>query len=133
MSEKGGVSIPVFECLFNGSESITSFTKEFDRSLYEALPHLYVVCIAKNTGKLKQLVGGFFIKTSYHHNDGYEFTAALHTALITSDTLRQFDSPEYSLLPARLGVLGAEPLSEGEMLKIFSQQYLKFNTAAGNA
>ncbi|MBA1290578.1 hypothetical protein [Pseudomonas japonica] len=133
MSERGGVSIPVFECLFNGSESITSFTKEFDRTLYEALPHLYVVCISKNKGKLKQLVGGFFIKTSYHHDDGHDFTAALHAALMTSDTLRRFDGPEYSLLPARLGVLGADPLSEGEMLRIFGQQYLKYNTAAGNA
>ncbi|UXZ97206.1 hypothetical protein K3169_04685 [Pseudomonas phytophila] len=128
MSKKGGVSIPVFECLFNGSHSITSFTRSFDQALYEHLPHLYVVCLSKSKGKQRQLVGGFFIKTSYTHEDGADFQNALEQAVHTSQNLAKFTGPKFSMLPARLGIQGSEPLSEDEMLKIFSTQYLKFST-----
>lgn len=129
MQKKGGVSIPVFECFFNGSDSITSFTRNFDQNLYERLPHLYVVCISKNKAKQRQLVGGFFIKTSYTHDDGADFQGALEQALLTSQNLSKFTGPEFSMLPARLGIRGTEPLSEAEMLRILSIQYLKFSTA----
>lgn len=129
MAKQGGVSIPVFECLFNGGSSITSFTRDFDRALYEQLPHLYVVCISKNKFNQRQLVGGFFIKTSYTHDDGGDFQEALEMALRTSQNLANFLGPEFSMFPARLGVRGSEPLSEEDMLSIFSTQYLKFSSA----
>lgn len=132
MFKKGGVSIPVFECLFNGSDSITSFTRSFNQALYEHLPNLYVVCLSKQKGRQRQLVGGFFIKTSYTHEDGADFQDALEQAVHTSQNLAKFTGPNFSLLPARLGIQGSEPLTEAEMLKILSTQYLKFSTA-GNA
>lgn len=129
MSLKGGVSIPVFECLFNGPASITSFTRSFDQALYELLPNLYVVCIAKGSDERRKLIGGFFIKTSYHHSDGADFQDALNQAVYTSENLASFTGPEYALLPARLGIEGSEPLSEAEMLHILSTQYLKYSRA----
>lgn len=86
MPAKGGVSVPVFECIFNGATSITSYTRSFDQTLYELLDNLYVVLISKNTVK-REIVAGFFIKTSLTHNDGEDFQDVLEAALITSQNL----------------------------------------------
>jgi hypothetical protein len=51
--EKGGVTIPLFHCIFNGDESVTHFMREYDASLYQTLPHLYAVCIARTVNKTK--------------------------------------------------------------------------------
>jgi len=79
------------------------------------------------------LVGGFFVKTSYTHEDVAPFQNVLEGVIHTSQNLARFTGHKYSMLPAKLGVQGSEPLSEAEMLRILSNQYLKHSTATGNA
>jgi len=131
MKQKGGVTIPVFECIFHGSESIESFIREFDKALYEALPNLYVICVAQTHGRVKKIVAGFFIKTSYTHHDK-EFLSVMTAALNSSEKLHRFVGEHTSFLPARLGISGTSPLSEQEMLKIMMTQYVKY-AADGSA
>lgn len=126
MSKKGGVTIPIFDCIYNGAESITSFERDFDEKLYEILPNLYTVCIADNSQGSRNIVGGFFVKTSYTHNNK-EFEDSLHAAALSSPNLSQLLGPEVSFLPARLGVSGSAPLSEQEMLRVMITQFLKFS------
>ena len=47
-NEKGGVTLLLFHCYFNSSESLTHFMHDLDHSLYSELPYLYSVCIADN-------------------------------------------------------------------------------------
>lgn len=49
MNKKGGVTIPIFHCVFNGYESITSFMRDFDLSLYKELENLYAICFSNNS------------------------------------------------------------------------------------
>lgn len=131
MTKHGGVTIPIFHCVFNGHESITSFTREFDENMYRALPNLYAICLSDNSSAARKIVAGFFIKTSYTHQDP-EFLDAITAVAKSTKELSKFMEVKSSFLPARLGPTDSEPLSELEMLKIMSEQSLKFS-AAGNA
>lgn len=129
--EKGGVSIPVFDCVFNGGESITSFTREFDPNLYKILPNLYAVCVATSMHGQKKIAAGFFVKTSYHHDDP-EFLNILSFSLETSPNLARFHAPGTSFFPSKLGISGEEPLTEMEMLHTMMTLYIK-HSVGGHA
>ncbi len=126
MNKKGGVSIPIFECIFNQAGSFTSFERDFDENLYMVLPNLYAVCIKDKSHKPHIIIGGFFIKTSYTHKEK-EFLDSLHAVVETSPNLGHFLGPNITFLPARLGIKGSAPLSENEMLKVMLTQFLKFS------
>ncbi|MGB8011035.1 MAG: hypothetical protein WCF68_05440 [Terriglobales bacterium] len=123
--EKGGATIPLFHCFFDGDESITHFMDKFDPALYEALPYLYAVCIAKTTEKAKTVVAGFFIKTSYTHNDP-DFMDALNLAVAGTPALQALIGEGTSYLPARISIPGGPP-TEAEMLRVMFEQHLKFS------
>jgi len=131
MKQKGGVTIPVFDCIFHGAESIESFARDFDEELYAQLPNLYAICVAEKQGREKRIVAGFFVKTSYTHHDE-EFLSAITMALKSSEKLHKFAGPNSSFFPARLGVVGSSPLTETEMLKIMITQFLK-HSVGGSA
>lgn len=124
MEKKGSVTIPVFECIFRGSDSVVSFTREFDDAMYASLPNLYAVCVAETHGSVKKVVAGFLIKTTFTHHDD-DFRAALTATLTSSENLHGFAGPHTSFLPARLSMPDPSPLSEQEFLKIMINQYLK--------
>ena len=126
-NQKGGVTIPIFHCIFNGYESITSFMYDFDEELYASLPNLYAICISNNRGSTKNIIAGFFIKTSYTHEDS-EFLDALNAITKSNKKLAKKIDNNASYFPARLTISGSKPLSEDEMLQIISQQALKFST-----
>ncbi len=128
MMQKGGLTIAVMDAICNGHESITHFMHAFDEKLYECLPHVYAICIADNGQTPRKIVGGFFVKTSYHHNDT-GFHEALLGVMALSPHLNRFgEDRRYSLLPARVPVEAAEPLSEASMVFVLSQQALKHST-----
>lgn len=131
MNQKGGVTIPLFHCIFNGYDSITSFMRNYDEGLYKQLENIYAVCISDNRGPSKNIVAGFMIKTSYTHNDP-EFLDVITEVAQSAKELNPYIGRNTSFLPARLSVTGSPPLSESEMLHVMSQQFLKFS-AAGNA
>jgi len=131
MTKKGGVTIPVFDCIFHGVESIESFAREFDVGLYQTLPNLYGICLSDNSNGRRKIVAGFSVKTSYTHDDE-EFLPAITAAVVSSEKLRPFLGPQTTFLPARLGVVGSAPLSEQEMLRLMATQFLKY-AVGGNA
>jgi len=123
---KGGATISLFHCFFNGDESITHFMHEFDTAIYQELPNLYAVCIAKTTSKTKTVQAGFIVKTSYTHNDP-DFIDVLNLAVASEPTLKSLIGEGSTFLPARIAAAGDEPLSEAAMLKVMFEQHLKFS------
>jgi hypothetical protein len=122
-NQKGGLSVLLFHCLFNSNGSITHFMHDFDVELYQSLPNLYAVCISDTSSKQKKITVGFFIKTSYSHQDS-DFIGAL-TNVVSIDTgMKNLINERSSFLPARIGISGGHP-NEDEMLRTIVSQALK--------
>ena len=128
MAEKGGVTILLFHCFFNEHESITSFMHSYDNELYNILPNTYAVCVAYNSVLPRKIPAGFFVKTSYTHDDK-DFVNALFGLVATTNGLNGLSSKRISFLPARIGVDGPAPLTEREMLRIMATQNFKYSTS----
>lgn len=124
---KGGVTIPLFHCIFNGAESITHYLRDYDEGLYEALPNIFAICISNNKGSRRKIVAGFIVKTSYGANDA-EFLPALLGAAKSTAEINPLLTKSSSLLPAILRIPGTELPTENEMLQVMQQQFLKFST-----
>lgn len=128
MEQKGGVTIPVFDCIFDPTgQSIESFMRDYNEALYRSLPNLYAICITESGAGQRRIVAGFIVKTTYTHQEA-EFVLALSAALQSSEKLRKFYSPTTSFLPAKVGVPDPSPLSEQEMLRIMLTQFTKHAT-----
>ena len=127
-SQKGGLSVLLFHCFFNGSESITHYMHDLDLELYRSLPNLYAVCIAETSKNRKKLTAGFFIKTSYTHHDP-DFVTTLSNAVSIEPRLKGLINKHSTFLPARLGITGDTPPTETEMLKVMMTQALKHGVA----
>ncbi|MDX2503678.1 MAG: hypothetical protein QNL62_04265 [Gammaproteobacteria bacterium] len=125
------MTIPMFHCIFNGHESITSFIHDFDEKLYKSLPNLYAICISNNRGSTKNIVAGFFVKTSYTHEDS-EFLDAITAVTKSNKELAKTVGDNASFFTDRLTISGSKPLFDNEMLQVISQQALKFSVG-GNA
>ncbi len=129
-NKKGGLSVLLFHCFFNGNGSVTHFMHDFDVELYRSLPNLYAVCISDTSSNQKKITAGFFIKTSYSHQDG-DFIGALTNVVSTDTGMKNLINERSSFLPARVGISGAPP-SEDEMLRLIVNQALKHGIG-GNA
>jgi hypothetical protein len=127
MTIQGGVTIPLFQCVFNADGTMTHWVTSFERELYFALPHLYLVCLAEGVGRSRKLVGSLMVKTSLHHDEA-GFADAMNLAMAAFESLRTRVGKHTSLLPARIGLDG-EPPSEAEFLRLSMQQHLKFSSA----
>ncbi len=125
MSESGSVTAPLFHCVFNAGGSITHWAHSYERALYDALPHLYLVCLADNSTKPRQIVGAFMVKTSRHHDDA-SFEEVINIAMNYMQNLQQHRHAAISFLPARIGITG-EPPEEIDFLRLAMQQYTKFS------
>jgi len=132
MTDKGGVNLLLFHCVFNEFESITHYLHKFDTKLYEALPNLYAVCISHNTNSVKKVIGGFFVKTSYSHSDEKAFLDLCRGIFHQIKEFQDFTSSDVRFLPAKIGVPDNRPLTENEMARLISRQAIKFS-ALGNA
>ncbi len=126
MTDTGGITIPLFHCIFNNG-SITHYDREYDTDLYFSLPNLYAVCIADRKSGKRQLVAGFFVKTSYSHHDS-GFVPAIAAAAQSATELIPFLNEKISFLPARIQAPDSAPLSEYEMLDVMLKQYVKFSS-----
>jgi hypothetical protein len=122
-SQKGGVSVLLFHCLFNSNGSVTHFMHDLDVELYRSLPNLYAVCISDTSSKQK-ITAGFFIKTSYSHHDS-DFLGALTNVISMESGMRNLIHERSSCFPARIGISGDAPPSEDEMLRLIVGQALK--------
>jgi hypothetical protein len=125
-TKKGGLSICLFHCVFNGFESLTHFTTTHPQELYDLLPNIYAVCIADNSDGQKKIVAGFVIKTSYVADDE-DFLGSLQNTLSLYPELRSAtDGKDCSYLPAKIGLSDSKPLSEDELIRLMLQQQLKY-------
>jgi hypothetical protein len=122
--KQGGVTIPIFHCVFNNG-SITHYAHEFENALYEAIPNLYAVCVAQRARDgFRHVIAGFFIKTSFKH-DEEGFHDACKASIKTMKEVESIIDGEFSLLPALMTIKGPHPLTEEELLSIIFQQYFK--------
>lgn len=129
MSKQGGVTTPLFSCVFNLDGTITHHSHEAIPELLAQLENTYVVCVRDNAGSSPgMVVGGFIVKTSYHHGEE-EFLDALSGVLSQLPYLQEFVAPDTSLLPAKLGVAPGWVLSEDEMLQVLFKQYMRFSAS----
>ncbi|MGQ1270019.1 hypothetical protein ACT4XR_19970 (plasmid) [Acinetobacter baumannii] len=124
-SDRGGLTVLLFHCFFNGSESITHFTHDINLELYEGLPNLYSVCIADSSTSNKKVTAAVFIKTNLHHEDP-DFSTTLVNVLSINPDLHSHLNEKTKFLAARIKMDGP-PLSEREYLKISVTQYMKHN------
>ncbi|MAK31818.1 hypothetical protein [Acinetobacter sp.] len=124
-ADLGGVTLLTHYCLFNDSDSITHFSSDVDSELYQALPHLYAVCISDNSHANRKITAGFVVKTTYTHNDA-EFLDALTNIVVQKSELQPYFNDQVSFLPAKINVT-VQPLTEAEFLQVMQSQFLKFN------
>jgi hypothetical protein len=129
MDDKGGVAVPLNWCVFNGFDSVRHDTFSTDPELLRLLPHVYAICIARRDSDPKVIVGGFFVRTSYTHDD-VGFSEALGGAMAAVPAFQEFAPEAHSFLPARMRA--PLDITEDEMLKVLFSQKLKFTTG-GNA
>ena len=125
MVGKGGVAVPLNWCVFSGFDSILHDTFSAEPELLKQLHNVYAVCIARRNSNPKMIVGGFFVRTSYTHEDP-EFSDALANAMAAIPEFRKFAPELHSFLPAR--VRAPLDITEEEMLKLLWSQKLKFTT-----
>ena len=125
MAEKGGLAVPLNWCVFNGFESMLHDVFTTDPMLLKQLTNVYAVCIARRQTKPRLIVAGFFVRTSFSHEDN-EFAAALASAMDAVPEFRKFAPEEHSFLPAK--VQAPLDVTENEMLKVLMAQKLKFTT-----
>jgi hypothetical protein len=126
---KGGVTVPLNWCVFSGFDSLLHDTISTEPELLERLSNVYAVCIARRDSNPKEIVGGFFVRTFYTHDDP-EFPEALASAMAAIQEFQKFAPEAHSFLPAR--VKAPLDITEEEMLRILLSQKLKFTTG-GNA
>lgn len=119
-----------------GGESITSFETTHEPGMADTfwnLPdsNLYMVCLAKKRGELRDVKAGIAVLTSLTHHDR-EFQDAVMSLIRTNPVLKPIsEKSNMSLLPARLSVEGVIP-TEDELKRVFFKQYLK-HSSAGHA
>lgn len=85
-------------------------------------------CIADNNGAMKTIPAGFFIKTSYTHDDA-GFLDALAGVAETVFSPNLLSGWKASFLPARIGLPDDAPMTEQEMLRVIVQQCFKHTGA----
>lgn len=125
MVEKGGVTVPLNWCTFNGFDTVVHDTLKTDEGLLRKLPNAYAVCIAQRNSTPKVIVGGFFVRTTYTHHDT-EFPKALAEAMFAIPAFRSFAPQDHSFLPAKVNA--PIDVTEDEMIKLLLSQKLKFTT-----
>ncbi len=130
-NDQGGVTTPLFHCIFNGAESITGFMHETKDELVIILPHLYAVCLTNATRGSKQVVAGFVVKTSFTHYDA-GFLDALNGVVSATPSLNRLRDDQSTLLPARIEITETGPLSEEDFSRLMVHQFVK-HSISGNA
>jgi hypothetical protein len=130
-TEEGGVTALLFHCIFNADGSATHFMHDADDGLSRSLPNVYAVCIARRESRHKRVMAGFVVKTTHTHDDP-DFVDALNNAVRAESALANLVDERSSFFPARLGVSGAAPLTEDEMLRVLIAQSFKHG-AVGTA
>jgi hypothetical protein len=124
---EGGVTLLLFHCIFNGDGSITHFMHDIDLGSYQSLPNMYAVYIAERSSKQKKVTGGFFVRTSYTHDDT-DFNRALSNSVAAIPRLDKIITKHSFFLPARVPSPDGPPVTENEMLRAMITQALKHSS-----
>lgn len=126
LNNNGKVSMFLFHCYFNGSESITHFEHESDPVLYKSLDNLYGVLISDNSGQHRKITAGFVIKTTLDHNNP-AFLEVLGSVKNLNGEIDKHIHEKCSFIPFKLNMGNDEPLTETEFLRIMQSQFMRYN------
>lgn len=114
--KKGGVSQPLFYCIFHGFESSTGYTVEHNVDMKLYLENTIAALIYdKEVGK-SSFIAGILFKTSYESSDK-EFGEMLHSYVLNNKHIIEALSHERNIgaIFSKVAVKGSEPLSESEI------------------
>lgn len=111
---KGGVTQPLFYCVFNGFESVTGYMVHQESDMQVVLPHTYaVLAYDKSVGK-SAFPFGLILKSTYEPSD-HELNEAIHAYIKGNDHMRNLVGSNMGALSSRLRFDGDAPLTENEM------------------
>ncbi|KPY17032.1 MULTISPECIES: hypothetical protein [Pseudomonas syringae group] len=105
--------------------------RAYDIDMYRAMTSLYCVSVAINGPQSKKIVGGFFFKSSMPDNSP-QFQIQMTSVFDALPEFSAVDRNQASLLHTRLFVQDGEPLTNEHMLKMITDQYVRY-TSAGSA
>lgn len=119
------ISMIKFHWINNMGDSITHYLHTLDNDIYLSLRNLYCVSIIYSKDSIKNVIGGFFIKTDKASSDA-EFLELLIDALHEIELFKNLTLENLSFKPSKIVVDEKKhPLSEQDYLKIIIEQRMK--------
>ncbi|RYH74966.1 hypothetical protein EVY18_15760 [Citrobacter freundii] len=87
---------------------------------------LYIVCIARKKGALRDIQGGLAVLTDIEYGNDVELAKAFGGIIFRSGVLRPLvGNSDNTFIPARIHITRDTPPTEEELISIFYQQCLK--------
>lgn len=119
------ISMIKFHWINNIGDSITHYNHSLDDEFYLSLNNLYCVSIIKYSNNVKDVIGGFFLKTDKETTDS-DFIELLIDALREIALFKNLPLEGLSFRPAKIIVDERKhPLSEDDYLEIIIKQRMK--------
>ena len=119
------ISMIKFHWINNIGDSITHYNHSLDDEFYLSLNNLYCVSIIKYSNNVKNVIGGFFLKTDKETTDS-DFIELLIDALREIALFKNLPLESLSFRPAKIIVDEPKhPLSEDDYLEIIIKQRMK--------
>jgi hypothetical protein len=130
MAEKARISMMMMSVVFHG-EQMTHYNHDYDLELEKLLPILYCILVRRESSP--QIIGGMMIRSTITNTQSKAFYEVTTDLLASSTPLKHLAGETLRFRPARIRYEGNNPLTEKECLRVFAEQFYKFNTPAGNA
>jgi hypothetical protein len=106
-------------------DSITRYNHILNEELYLKLNNLYCVSIIQTNKGIKNVIGGFFLKTDKNSSDS-DFIELLIDTLHEIDLFAKLSIENLSFKPAKIVIDERKhPLSEDDYLRIIVEQRMK--------
>lgn len=126
LENKGGISLPLIHCLFNGVETTTHFIHDHGLSLsmYQMIPNIYTVLVADKSSCGKKIIAGFMVKTTYEQSSP-GFTSMLSETIKLMPNVDKCFDQNCSLITSKVNVQKDEIFTEDELTRIITPQFIK--------
>lgn len=119
------ISMIKFHWINNMGDSITHYNHILNEELYLKLNNLYCVSIIQTNKGIKNVIGGFFLKTDKDSSDS-DFIELLIDTLHEIDLFAKLSIENLSFKPAKIVIDERKhPLSEDDYLRIIVEQRMK--------
>lgn len=120
------ISMIKFHWINNMGDSITHYNHNLnDEELYFGLNNLFCISIIQTNNGIKNVIGGFFLKTDRDSRDS-DFIELLIDVLHEIDIFSKLSTENLSFKPAKIVIDERKhPLSEDDYLRIIVEQRMK--------